>query len=259
MVRSQCPSWLCIIVGLALLLPAGAKAQVPAAGSGWSGTLGAGPFVFPRYTGGKDLEVLPLPIAYITYEDWFYVNLFRTGAYLWGSEDKKKGISLALEPRLGYHASDGTKLAGMATRRDSVSGGPTFDWEGDLGALSIGYFYDLSDTSRGGYADVLFNKPFIKDAHWDVSGTVELSRLDSKVVNYYFGVTPSEVTPTRELYRPGGTTDVTLWITGQYNITKRYAWMFGANVARLGDAAAHSPIVERRQVPLVYLGLGINL
>lgn len=259
MLTNECPSLLCVFLALALLLPAGAQAQISSTNSGWSGTLGAGPVFVPKYVGGKDLQALPLPIAYVTYDDWFYVDLFRAGAYVWGSDDKKKGVSLSLEPHLGFHAGDGAKLAGMATRRDSVSGGPTFDWQGSLGALSLGYFFDLSDASRGGYADVLFNRPFINDGRWDVSGTIELSRLDSKVVNYYFGVTPSEVTPTRELYQPGATTNVTLWATGQYNLTKRYAWMFGANVTRLGDSAARSPIVERRQAPLVYLGLGINL
>lgn len=251
----------CVVVVLALLSPVGAVAQAaaPATSPGWSGTAGAGPVLLPKYMGGTDLQVLPLPIAYVTYSDWFYVDLFRAGAYLWGSDDKKKGVSLSLEPHLGFHASDGARLAGMATRRDSVSGGPTFDWQGDLGALSLGYFFDLSDASHGGYADVLFNRPFINDGRWDVSGTIELSRLDSQFVNYYFGVKPSEVTPTRELYQPGATTNVTLWATGQYNLTKRCAWMFGANVTRLGDTAARSPIVERRQVPLFYLGLGINL
>jgi outer membrane protein len=238
---------------------ADALAQAPSTGSGWSGTLGAGPVFVSKYVGGKDLQALPLPIAYVSYNDWLVVNLYRASAYVWGSEDKKKGISFSLEPRLGFHSSDGAKLAGMATRRGSLSGGPTFDWQGDLGALSIGYFSDLSNASRGGYVDVLFNRPFINDSRWDVSGTIELSRLDSKVVNYYFGVTPSEVTPTRALYQPGATTNVTVWITGQHNLTKRYALMFGANVTLLGSAAADSPIVERRQAPFIYLGVGINL
>jgi outer membrane protein len=259
MLTNECPSLPRVLLALALLLPAGAHAQVSSTNSGWSGTLGAGPVFFPKYVGGKDLQVLPLPIAYVTYDDWFYVDLFRAGVYVWGSEDKKKGVSLSLEPHLGFHASDGAKLTGMATRRDSVYGGPTFDWQGDLGALSLGYFYDLNNTSHGGYVDALFNRPFINDGRWDVSGTIELSRLDSKAVNYQFGVTPSEVTPTRPLYQPGATTNVTLWATGQYNLTKGYALMFGANVTRLGDAAAHSPIVERRQAPLFYLGFGINL
>ncbi len=252
-------SLLCAFLALASLLPAGARAQAPSTGSGWSGTLGAGPVVVPKYVGGKNLQALPLPIAYVTYDDWFFVNLYRAGAYVWGSEDKKKGVSLSFEPRLGFHASDGARLAGMATRRGSLSGGPTFDWQGDLGALSLGYFFDLSEASRGGYADVLFNRPFINDSRWDVSGTIELSRLDSKVVNYYFGVRPSEVTATRALYQPAAATNITLWITGQYNWTKRNALMFGANATRLGSAAAHSPIVEHEQAPLFYLGLGINL
>jgi outer membrane protein len=215
--------------------------------------------IVPRYVGGQSLQALPLPIAFVTYNDWFYVNLYRAGAYVWGSDDKKKGISLAVEPRLGFHASDGARLAGMATRRGSLSGGPTFDWEGSVGALSVAYFTDLSHASRGGYADILFNRPFVHDSRWDVSGTIELSRLDSKVVTYYFGVAPSEVTPTRPLYQPGATINLTLWVTGQYNLTKRVALMFGANVTRLGGAAAASPIVESRQSPLLYLGLGINL
>ena len=261
MLTNQCPDLRCVLLALGLLLPActGAQEQAPTTSSGWSGTLGVGPLVVPKYIGGKDLQALPLPIAYVTYNDWLYVNLFRAGAYVWGSDDKKKGISLAIEPRLGFHASDGAKLAGMATRRGSLSGGPTFDWQGNLGALSLGYFSDLSNASRGGYADVLFNRPFIHDSRWDVSGTIELSRLDSKIVNYYFGVTRSEVTSTRPLYRPGATTNVTLWITGQYNLTKRDALMFGVNVTRLGGTAADSPIIERRQAPLVYLGLGIDL
>lgn len=237
----------------------GTDAQTLTTGAGWSGTVGAGPVVVPKYVGGKDLETLPLPIAYVTYNDWLYVNLFRAGAYVWGSENKKKGIGIAVEPRLGFHAGDGAKLSGMATRRGSLSSGPTFDWEGDLGALSLGYFSDISNASRGGYADALFDRPFIHDARWDASGTVELSRLDSKVVNYYFGVPPSEATSTRPLYRPGAATNVTLWITGQRNVTKRYAFMFGANVTRLGSGAADSPIVERRQATLFYLAIGINL
>lgn len=251
----------CVFLALASLLPVctGAQAQASAADSGWTGTLGAGPVILPKYVGGKDMQVLPLPIAYVTYNDWFYVNLYRAGAYVWASDDKKMGISLAIEPRLGFHASDGDRLAGMATRRGSLSGGPTFDWQGDLGALSLGHFSDLSNASDGGYAEFLFNRPFVHDSRWDVSGTIELSRLDSRIVNYYFGVTASEATPARPLYQPGATTNVTLWITGQYNLSKRGALMFGANITRLGGEAADSPIVERRQALLLYLGFGINL
>jgi outer membrane protein len=236
-----------------------AWAQTAVQTPGWHGTLGAGAMFAPKYVGGKELETLPLPIAYVDYNDWFYVNLFRAGAYGWSSDDRKMGISFALEPRAGFRSSDGPRLIGMATRHSTLLGGPTFDWEGELGSLSVGYFFDLTSTSHGGYLDVLFSKPLVKNERWEVNGTIELTRLDSKIVNYYFGVRPAEVTPTRPLYQPGATTNATLWLTGQYNLTPRYALMFGANVTQLGKAAADSPIVERRRAPLFYLGLGLNL
>jgi outer membrane protein len=248
-----------LVMGILGASCACAQEQNSSAGSGWTGTLGAAPLVTPKYVGGKSQQVLPVPIAYVAYNDWFYVNLFRAGAYVWGSADRKMAFGFAVEPRLGYHASDGAKLSGMATRKDSLSGGPTFDMQGDWGALSVGYFSDLTGSSHGGYLDVLFDRPLLKSNGWDVSATFEVTRLDSKVVNYYFGVTPAEATASRPAYLPGATTNVTFWITGQYNLSKRYAVMFGGNITRLGSAAADSPIVETRLAPLAYLGLGINL
>jgi MipA family protein len=248
-----------VLLALGLVLPVCAAAQVPSGASGWSGTLGIGPVAFPRYIGGKELQVLPLPIAYVNYNDWFYVDLYRTGVYVWGSEDKKKGISFSVEPRLGFHSSDGARLEGMATRRGSVSGGPTFDWQSGANAFSLGYFTDLSHASGGGYADVLMNHTFAHDDRWDASWTIEITRLDSKIVGYYFGVPASEATPTRPQYEPSASTNVTLWLTGQYNLTKREALMFGTNLMRLGRAAADSPIVEQKLAPLFYVGIGLNL
>jgi outer membrane protein len=241
------------------LICSGARAQSSSGGSGWTGTLGAGPLFVEKYIGGNELQALPLPIAYVTYDEWFYVNLFRAGAYFWGSEDKKRGIGFALEPRLGFHSSDGAKLAGMATRRGSLSAGITYDWQGESTALSVGRFADLSHASGGGYWDLLVDRTFAHNERWDVSGTLEFSRLDAKVVNYYFGVTPDEANAARPAYEPGATNNVTVWLTGQYNLSKQHALMFGANLTRLGGAAAASPIVERRTAPLAYFGYGLNL
>jgi outer membrane protein len=244
---------------LVLCCSSQAGAQTATNSSGWHGTLGIGPVFVPKYIGSANLEALPLPIAYVDHADQFYVNLFRAGAYLWSASDKKKGISFAVEPRLGFSANSGVKLTGMETRRGSLQGGPTFDWEGVLGSVSVGYFTDLTGASRGGYLDALYDKSFVSNERWKLNGSIEISRLNSKIVNYYFGVRPTEIAPNRPIYQPGATTNVTFWITGQYNLTRQYALMFGANVAQLGSAAGNSPIVDRRQAPLFYFGLGWNL
>src|SRR5258706_7324896 len=140
-----------VIAGLLVLCCANhARAQATDNPSGWHGTVGAGPVFVPKYAGSSHLEALPLPIAYVDYNDQFYVNLFRAGAYVWSTSDKKTGISFAVEPRLGFSSSSGARLAGMETRRGSLQGGPTFDLEGSWGALSVGYFTDLTRASRGG-------------------------------------------------------------------------------------------------------------
>src|SRR4051812_36258813 len=157
---------------LALTAP-GALAQTstatPHGDTGWSGTLGAGIVAFPKYVGARATQSLLLPIAYVDYNDWFYVDLYRAGAYVWSSQDKKQGISLAVEPRIGFNAGDGPRLAGMGTRRSSVFGGVTYNAEGELGSMSLGYFSDLSSASRGGYLDLLLNRPFVKNERWSLS------------------------------------------------------------------------------------------
>ena len=249
-----------LVAGLLVLCCMGhARAQDPDSPSKWHGTVGAGPVAIPRYPGSSHFEVLPLPIAYVDYDDRFYVNLFRAGGYVWSTEDKKAAIGFAVEPRLGIRPSSGQKLAGMETRRGGLQGGPTFDMEGAWGALSVGYFADLTGASHSGYLDAFYTKELIKNERWEVNGSLEISRLDAKYANYLFGVRATEVTPSRPLYQPGATTNATFWLTGQYNLTKKYALMFGGNVTQLGSAAANSPIVERRQVPLFYIGLGWNL
>lgn len=249
------------LLGLAFLCT-GAFAQnpsPPSASPGWTGTLGAGLVAFPKYVGGNSTQSVLLPIAYVDYKDWFYVDLYRAGAYIWASDDKKQGLSLAVEPRIGFTSADGPRLAGMATRRSTLFGGLAYSAENTLGSMSLGYFTDLGNASRGGYLDLLLNRPLVKNDRLELTGTLELSRTDSKLANYYFGVSPGEVTPTRPLYTPGSATNLTLWLTGQYNLNKQYAVMFGANVTRLGASAAASPIVERRDVPFLYLGFGTNL
>lgn len=72
-------------------------------------------------------RVLPVPLLSISYNDTFYVELLRAGVYLHSSEDKKKGLGLAIEPRFGFSSKDGARLAGMSTRRTRLERGPSFD------------------------------------------------------------------------------------------------------------------------------------
>lgn len=246
------------IFALALLAghaaPAIADPQV-----GWSGTAALGLAVFPKYVGGKSTEVWPVPILSINYNETFYVELERAGVYVLASEDKKIGLGFAVEPRFGFSSKDGPRLQGMAKRRNSIEGGPTFDWDFDVIAFSIAYFGDLNRSSGGRSMRASIYKPFVKDERWDVGALLAFDAMNSRLANYFFGVRSAEATATRPEYQPGIATSTSVGLSGTYKFSKQHAVMFGAILTRLPGAVAASTIVETRNASTLYVGYGWNL
>jgi outer membrane protein len=225
-------------------------------GHDWTGYAGAGPFIYPKYVGGRGSNVIPAPLLLFEYKETYYVDLLRAGVRFWSSDDKKMALGLAAEPRFGFHASDGARLAGMATRRMSLEAGPSFEWETPLVSLNLAYFGDTTDASHGGSLHGSLYKQLIDTARWDFGVYTGFDRVDSKITNYYFGVPASEVTAARPLYQPGGTTNLQAGIAAAYKFSRPCTFLFGVQDTRLGAAAAGSPIVETRSSIMAYLGLG---
>jgi outer membrane protein len=238
-----------------------AHAETPNEGkpSGWSGTAGVGPIMFPKYSGGRDFQVWPVPLLSVQYKETFYVELIRAGVYVWSTDDKKMGLGLAAEPRLGFHASDGSRLAGMATRRHSIEAGPSFDWETSVVSLNVSYFGDITQASRGTSLRMSLYKDLIKDQRWTLGALLGAARLDAKVTNYYFGVRAAEATASRPFYQAGADTSVIFGVDGSYKIDPAHTAVFGINTTMLGSRAGASPIVETRAASMLWLGYAWNL
>ncbi|MGZ5780734.1 MAG: MipA/OmpV family protein, partial [Burkholderiaceae bacterium] len=115
---------------------ANADTAVSTEKQGWSGIAGVGPMTFSKYTGGTGTQTWLLPLISANYDEIVYIDPLRANVYLGSTSDKKMAWGLAVEPRMGFHASDGAKLAGMATRRNSLEGGFNFDWDADIIAIS---------------------------------------------------------------------------------------------------------------------------
>ena len=243
---------------IALLSPS-AHAETDTSSPGWTGTAGIGPIAFPKYVGGRQSRIWPIPILSINYNDTFYVELERIGVYLLASDDKKTGLGLAAEPRFGYSSKDGALLKGMNTRRDSVEGGPTFDWDFDIFAISLAWFRDLDHASRGQSQRATLYAPTLKNDRWDTGILLAADRMNGAVADYYFGVTAAEATAARRFYRAPAGTHVSLGFSGTFRLDKRNALMFGVNSARLGGSAARSPLAETRYASTFYLGYGWSL
>jgi len=225
----------------------------------WKGYAGAGALAFPKYSGGRGVQTMAAPVLSFEYKETFYVDLVHAGVRLWSSQDRSIALGLAAEPRFGYRASDGTRLGGMATRRDSLEMGPSLEWETRAASFNLAWFGDASGQSRGSSVRAAVYRQFIDSARWDVGGYIGLDRSSARVVNHYFGVRAEEVAAGRPLYQPGSATHWMVGLSAAWRLGDRYALLMGLQDTRLGGAAAASPIAETRHAAFGYLGLGWRL
>lgn len=227
--------------------------------SDWSGTVGVGPMVFSSYTGGTGTTTQIFPLVSANYKEMLYIDPLRAMLYLGGSADKKMGWGLAVEPRLGFHSSDGSRLAGMAMRRHSLEGGPSFDWDTGVVAISVSYFTDLTHSSGGTSSRLYFYKEAVNNERWQLGANVGLDHMSTKVTRYFFGIEPGEVTANRPLYQPGSATNIVAGVDGRYKLSQRNSIVFGLQQTNLKGSAANSPLVETTQARVAWIGLAWNL
>ena len=221
------------------------------------GYVGAGAVTMPKYVGSATDTTRALPLLMVDYREMFYIYLDRAGVRLWSTDDKKLGIGIAAEPRFGFHARDGPRLSGMATRRDRIEGGPSIEWETSAFSLSASYFTSWTRTSGGQSLRVTLLRQLADNDRWDVGLFAGFERDSAKTVQQYFAVRRDETTLERPYYQPGAATNTVAGLTGAYKPGNGYALLFGVNVTRLGAAAADSPIVARKHDATAYLGVGV--
>ena len=224
--------------------------------TGWNGTAGAGFISFPRYTGGQQLQTIPIPVLSINYNETFYVEIERIGVYVLASDDKKIGLGLAVEPRFGYNASANQRLAGMATRRNSLEGGLTFDWDFDSIAFSAAWLTDMTKSSRGASIRFSLYRPLLKTNRGEIGIVTSADRMSTATADYFFGVRGNEANLSRPSFSAGAGTTVSIGIGGTYRTGIHSALIFGANIGKLAKSVARSPIVENNRSQQIYLGYG---
>lgn len=217
---------------------------------------GIGAGLIPRFSGSNESRVMVLPVVRLAYKDKLYWNALQAGAWLWDSEDKSLRIGVAIEPRFGWEAEAGTRVAGMERRAFSFEGGPNIQWRTPLGVVYANVYQDLGGASNGQSAQLQFIRALVSNPGLRLNGSVGVQWFSASMNDYYFGVRPGEVTPGRPRYAAGSSANLQAGVNGSYALTQRGSLLFGAIASRLGDGAAGSPIVETRLQSLVYFGYG---
>ena len=224
-----------------------------------TGRLGAGALVDSRYSGAAGYQTFPVPLASLEFGDVAYIDYWQAGLYLLSNQQKTLGLAIVATPRLGFNSSDGSRLAGMMTRKSSIESGLSIDYGADNTGVSLGYLHDITGASDGGLVRLLVFKRIELTEHAGVDAFVGLERLSAKVADYYYGVGRNEATAERPFYQPGSATDVNAGLHFNFDFGRNSTLLFGCEATRLSDALANSPIVERRVTNLFYLGYGWRL
>lgn len=229
-------------------LPASAQSAGSDA-SAW--TVGGGVAVVKKGYRAMDRDVLPLPL--LSYENkWISASVPTLDVKLYANDQ----LSLRVRTRYagdGYDADDSPFLAGMADRKGGVWVGGAMVWRPAFANLTAEVLRDASGHSKGTRAKVQANRRFGFGA-LGVTPRLGVEWVDSKYVDYYYGVKAAEVRAERRLYQGDATANIEAGVRLDYTVERRHTVFLDLRASRFGTAINDSPLLERSGQAGVGLG-----
>lgn len=230
---------LAVVLLTLLLAAADARAQPPGPRNGWS--LGVGVISSPEpYVGAED-ELLFIPVLSVTAGRFSFRGIgaaWQLGE--WGSFEAEA----LLRARFGgYEEDDSPFLEGMEDRRFSADLGLELSWEGEHAGLRLVPAVDVLDRSGGGEVALEVFKP-IQLGPIRLEPRAGAAWQSSDLVDYYYGVRPSEARPGRPSYRPGSTVNGTVGLFAFAPLAERVVLQSFLRYEKLGSEIDDSPIVD---------------
>jgi outer membrane scaffolding protein for murein synthesis (MipA/OmpV family) len=231
----------------ACCVPGIARAAEPQADSDWKISIGPGMYVFPKFPGSSQLQVLPFPVQDISWKD----RVFSQGPDVLGvnalsAENYHVGASVSFDFQ-SRKSSDDARLNGLP----DVHYGPKLRLFADYtywaftGSATL--YQDIGGTGQGltAMADFYVSAPLGKLL---VSMGPGLTWANATYTNTFFGVNAQESAASGlpQYATSSGLRDVHFNVNASYTFTPHWSANVTAVVGRLQRYAAGSPITERR-------------
>lgn len=242
-----------LAAALVALTPLASQAQGPDQGGDDRTQWGLGLAVMPETRAYRDFDNKTRVLPLVTFENR-WVRVFGPGLEfkLGRSGPLSYGLTVGYA-RDGYKPTDSPALLGMDRRQSSAwlggrvglqAGGATLsaDWSADALSHSKGQKLRLGAERRYGLGD------------FGLTPRVTATWLDSKFVNYYYGVRSSETNANRPAYTPGATVNTEFGLRVDYRLAPQQMLFADMGVTALGSAIKRSPVVDRSTLPEVRLG-----
>ncbi len=233
-----------------------AYADVPvpnvAAEKNWHGLVGGAVIALQQPVADRRGYILPL--VAVTYRDTVFWHFGQLGAYVLNNADRSARLAVVLKARRGYDPADYAGLAGMNKRDTSIEAGVTGVWRTSSVITRYGYFSDVSGHSYGDSAQLSFSHPFRLAPRWFIAPGLGAEWLSDKVVDYYYGVKPTEATATRPAYAGTASLNLRVGVMLLHLLPDHWVVFGGASLTRLGSGISDSPIVIHDSIGALHLG-----
>ena len=200
---------------------------------------------------GLRLDVLPL---YLYEGEHLFLRSNRAGLKFEPSPGRR--LELFVLRRLESHPVEQIpeSLAGMAPRPTESDAGLSyeqrFDWGG---SVFVEYLRDTSRTSGG--TELRLGASLERSrGGLRLIPYFMLSARNARLIDYYYGVMPSEASAERPAYSAGGGVNGTAGINARYDLSTHWHLLAGLSATYWASQVRASPIVEDR--PLQLAGFG---
>lgn len=224
-----------------------AEAAAPQADSDWKVSVGPGMYVFPKFPGSSQIQVLPFPVQDISWKD----RIFSQGPDVLGvnalrGENYHVGMSVSFDFQ-SRSSSDDARLKGLP----DVHYGPKlrlfadYTWWAFTGSTAI--YQDIAGTGQGltAMADLFVSAPLGKLL---VSAGPGVTWANATYTQTFFGVNAHESAASGlpQYSTSSGIRDVHFNVNAGYEFNRHWSANLAGVVGRLERSAAGSPITERR-------------
>ena len=196
-----------------------------------------------------DKRVLPLPFVDST---WFRVA--GTGVDL--KLPSAGAFSFALRATYqiaGYNSGDAPILAGLADRKSSAWLGGAVTWHDPMVDITLEGLGDASGHSDGQQWRLAVERAF-QMGQLELRPRMSATWLDSKYVDYYFGVHADEAIAGRPQYDGSSTFEEQFGLRTSYRFDRHQSVFFDLSAIHLGNSITNSPLVDRSTVGTAALG-----
>ena len=213
--------------------------------------LGAGVIVYQKAYRDIDRSVIGLPL--ISYENkWISASVPTLDLKLFSGES----VSWRLRARYagdGYEADDSPFLAGMDERKGSMWVGGAVIWKTGIANVSAELLADALGNSKGTRAKLQADRRFALGS-FGITPLLAAEWVDSKFVEYYYGVKTSEVRSGRGFYEGDATANIEGGVRVDYTPTRHHTLFLDLRATQFGSGIKDSPLVDQSHQTAISLG-----